>query len=253
MSRLAEFARGPIYALAFLTRLPMPSITFAPDALALASPYFPLAGLIVGSIASAVHLLAGSHLPAALTSLFTLLTIVLVTGALHEDGLADAADGFGGGLRDRARILEIMRDSRIGSYGALALLFSIGARWALLLSLPAGNFVAWLISAHVLCRWTSLPLAHWLASARPAGHGMGSQVAGQISSGSLFVGSAIAAAIVIPLLEAQAWAPGIAAVLITGLSGRFYFVRIGGVTGDCFGATNQLVEIAVLCCGVWAR
>ncbi len=240
-------------AFAFLTRLPLPAIPFDDQSLARAVKFFPLVGLAVGAAAALLHAALTPHLPGPVSALAVLLATVLTTGALHEDGLADTADAFGGGLRDRTRILAILRDSRIGSYGAIALTLSLTARLLLLSSLPPASFAAYLIAAHVLCRWSSLPLSLWLAPARSPHDGMGSRIAHRTIRASLLVGSALTLAIVIPALRLASIAPFALSLTVILLSGLFYRARLGGITGDCFGATNQLTEIAVLCCGVWQR
>jgi adenosylcobinamide-GDP ribazoletransferase len=174
---------------------------------------------------------------------------VLITGGLHEDGLADTADGFGGGW-SKEQILLILRDSRIGSYGAIALTLSLLARWLLLASLPLHHFAAYVISAHVLSRWSSIPLSYFLASARE-GDGQGARIARLTSVSSFITGTILTCTIVFFALRRAALIPAIVSVLVVTLSGIFYWRKIGGVTGDCFGATNQLTEIAVYFCGVW--
>jgi adenosylcobinamide-GDP ribazoletransferase len=173
----------------------------------------------------------------------------IVTGGLHEDGLADAADGFGGGWK-REQILEILKDSRIGSYGAIAVVFSILSRTLLIAALPSALAVQYIVAAHVLCRWTVLPLG-WLLSAARTNASQGARLARQISVLSVAIGSVFAIAVAAYLLRASALSPCLVALAVTALSGVYYQRRIGGITGDCFGATMQLTEIAVLFTGVW--
>ncbi len=236
-------------AFQFMTRLPLRALKFHPDALASAAKFFPIVGLVLGLIASVVSHVLSPHLSRPLTALLVLVFLVLATGALHEDGLADAADGFGGGW-NRGQVLAIMRDSRIGSYGTLALIFSIAARLFLLATLPLSRWMAFVVSAQVLCRWTMLPLGYWLRPARDE-DGQGARVAQKVSVAPLFIGTVFSMAIVWYFLRAEFWIPVLAASLVSLLSGLYYARRIGGVTGDCFGATNQLAEIAVYLCGVW--
>ena len=213
-------------AFQFLTRLPLRRLGQEPDALSRAAKYFPLVGLVAGLSAALIFHCLSAHLPVALAALFTVLFSVLVTGGLHEDGLADAADAFGGGW-DREQILEILKDSRIGSFGALALVFSIGARVILLANLPGSLLARYLILAHVLCRWTVLPLGFLLPPARH-NNGQGARIAHQISAFSLFVGTFLAFGLAVYLLRAAAWRPLVAASLVTALSGWYYQRRIGG-------------------------
>ena len=173
----------------------------------------------------------------------------MITSGLHEDGLADAVDGFGGGW-SAEQVLAIMRDSRIGSFGAIAITLSLLARFLLLSNLPSARFVPYVISAHVLCRWTTLPLGYFLRSAR-TGEGQGGRMAERIPGTALAIGSAITFPVVGYFMRTGSWVPIAAATVITALTGLYYQKRIGGVTGDCFGATNQLTEIAIYFCGVW--
>lgn len=237
-----------VTAFQFLTRIPMPRVTFAVDSLPRAVKFFPLVGLVVGFGAVLLQEVLPSHLGRPLVALVVIIYFVLITGCFHEDGLADCADGFGGGW-NRDQILVILKDSRIGSYGAVALVLSLLARYLLLVSLPLEHFAGYVISAHVLCRWSSLPLSYFLP---PAGEpGQGARIAKLTSLSSLIFGSVFSLAIVVLALRWSAVAPLLVTMAAVVLSGWFYFRKIGGVTGDCFGATNQLAEIAVYCCGVW--
>ena len=238
-----------VVAFQFLTRIPMPQVAFEADSLSRAIKFFPLVGLVIGSGSVFLQRMLISHLSRPLIALVLLVYLVLITGCFHEDGLADTADGFGGGWT-RDQVLLILKDSRIGSYGATALILSLLARYLLLASLPLEHFAAYVISAHVLCRWSSLPLSYFLSSAREQ-DGQGARVAKLTSPASLVFGSVFTLAIVAFALRWSALAPLLLTTLVVVLSGWIYFRKIGGVTGDCFGATNQLTEIAVYFCGVW--
>jgi adenosylcobinamide-GDP ribazoletransferase len=237
-------------AFQFLTRIPMPSIAFEADSLSRATKFFPLVGLVIGSGALVLRKLLELHLNRSLVALLVLIYLVLITGCLHEDGLADTADGFGGG-QTKEQILAIFRDSRIGSYGATALVLSLLARYLLLASLPLEHFAAYVISSQVLCRWSALPLSYFLAPAREQ-DGQGARIARLTSLASLIFGSIFGFAVVAIALRWSAAAPVLVAIITVLLSGLFYARELGGVTGDCFGATSQLTEIAVYFCGVWA-
>ena len=192
-----------------------------------------------------------SHLGRPLVAVIVLVYLVLITGCLHEDGLADTADGLGGGWT-REQILLIFKDSRIGTYGATALILSLLARYSLLTLLPMEHFAAYVISAQVLARWSSLPLSYFLPPARE-GDGQGARIAKLTSLPSLIFGSALTFLIVGFALRWLALAPLLMALVAVLLTGWLYLRKIGGVTGDCFGATTQLTEIAVYFCGVWTR
>ncbi len=122
----------------------------------------------------------------------------------------------------------------------------------LLASLPGEEVARYLIVACTLCRWTVLPLSYFLPAAREQ-DGQGARIARGIRKGSLLGGSLFALVVAGWLLRWEAIAPVAAAVLFAWGSGRFYLRKIGGVTGDCFGATTQLTEVAIYVCGVWAR
>jgi adenosylcobinamide-GDP ribazoletransferase len=246
MTRILE---DILAAFQFLTRLPLVRLNYKPDALVRAAKFFPLVGIAVGAGGAGIYGLLSPHLPAAIVALLIVLFATLVTGGLHEDGLADAADAFGGGW-NRQQILEIMKDSRVGSYGALAIVFSVAGRILLLTHLPSACLIQYVISADVLCRWTMLPLAAALPGARETA-GEGARIAGKVTGVSLVVGTLFAFGVVGYLLRMSAAKPITAALIVMLLSGLFYKHRIGGITGDCFGATSQLTLVAVYLCGVW--
>lgn len=243
-------------AVQFLTRVPVPSQPYAADSLARSVKFFPLVGALVGGSAAMLHLLIAPHLSRTIAAVCVLVYLVPVTGCLTEDGLADAADGFGGG-RDREHILTILRDSRIGTYGATALGFSLFGRVLLISSLPLVQVVPYLVVAHVLCRWTTLPLSYFLPAARPnradGFDGQGARIARLTSTATLVVGTLFSFAVAATLLRAHAIGPILCVTGLTLLTGLYYKRRIGGITGDCFGATIQLAEIGVYLCGAWTR
>ena len=246
--RLPRFAVDIAVAFQFLTRLPLPEVEFAPDGLARSVKYFPLVGLVVGAGAALLEKLLAPHLGRPASAIAVLLYLVLITGCLHEDGLTDVADSLGGWNPEQR--LTILRDSRIGAYGAAALVLSLLSRAVLLAGLPLEHFTAYLISAHVLCRWSTLPLSYYLPAARES-EGQGARIASLTSASSLIVGSVFTIVTVMVALRRAAIAPVLSAIAIPLLSSFFYVRKFGGVTGDCFGATNQLTEIAVYLCGVW--
>lgn len=235
-ARLAEAQ----LALMLLTRLPAGRLPDAPP-LARTVWAFPLVGLAVGLV-GALALLAAQALglPPGIAAGLALAAMMLATGALHEDGLADVADGFGGG-RDAAQKLAIMRDSRIGSYGTLALTVSVGLRWQALAVLgPAA-----LIAAAVLSRGGLPALMRALPPARPDGLGRstGDGVTGLSALTSALIAAALALALLGPLNAAAALiAATLGAALIAHLARR----QIGGQTGDVLGAAQQAAEIAAL-------
>lgn len=233
-ARLAELQ----LALMMLTRLPAGRLQVAP-ALGASVWAFPLVGALVGAISAVVLLLAEAlGVDPALAAGLALASGVLVTGGLHEDGLADCADGFGGG-RERARKLEIMRDSRIGSYGALALVLAFGFRWQALALVAAQGHAAMALIALGISSRAGLGLAlHLMPAARS--DGMGKSAAG-------VSGAAAGAAVAFGVLALLALG-GPAAILWIGLAqasfGWLAWRQIGGQTGDVLGALVVLGEIA---------
>ena len=244
MKTLRQFAA----AVQFMTRIPVPSFHFDNDLVLGGAKFYPLVGALVALGAIAIERGLQMHLPASIVAIVVLTYLVVITGGFHEDGLADTGDALGGGWT-RERMLTIMHDSRIGSFGTLAVCLSLLARWALLSVMPSERFPLYMLAAHVLSRWSTLPLGTLLDSAR--GDGLGAKLAHKISPASAAIGTLLAFAIVGWALKSQALIPIAAVSLITMLSGWYYRSQIGGVTGDCFGATNQLSEIAVYFCGIW--
>ena len=140
---------------------------------------FPLVGALVGASGALLHAALLKFLPTSTCALLTLVYFSFITNAFHEDGLADAFDGFGGGWT-RERALEIMRDSRVGTFGALALIFLALAKYDFLSSLAPSSLWRWLIVAHTAARWTAMPLCLWLPYAREQGQGKTRRAASEL-------------------------------------------------------------------------
>jgi adenosylcobinamide-GDP ribazoletransferase len=236
-------------AFAFLTRLPIPG-RMAARPLAVAVRCFPLVGLVVGLVGGAVYALGLKlDLPMLGAALFAIAATGLLTGALHEDGLADSADGLAGG-QDRDRRLAIMSDSHIGSYGVLALIVSVMARASLLAGLPAAHGVAALIGAHALARAAMALVMARGTAAKSSGLGA---AAGKPAEGGALVALAIAAIIAWIALGPVVAAIALVAILaIAWAMARLGKRLIGGYTGDILGAVEQLSEIAALAVAVAA-
>jgi adenosylcobinamide-GDP ribazoletransferase len=237
-----------LVAIQFLTRLPVPAAPeLPPDALAESARFFPVVGAIVGLGAIAIDLLVRPHADRNVSVVLILIYLVIVTGGLHEDGLADAVDGFGGGWA-KDRVLTIMRDPNIGSFGAIAIGCSLLARFVFLTSLPTTSFYSVLLAGQVLSRWATLPLAHWLPPARNE-RGQGARMARKTSKTSLIVATACMVMIVRLACGLAAIAMIAVACGMAVLTGVYYRRRIDGITGDCLGATCQLTECAVYLTG----
>ena len=237
-------ARDIALALSLLSRLPLRCTCFARGARAAWA--YPLAGLVVGGLAALGGLVAlWCGLPAPIAALVVLALGIVSTGAMHEDGLADSADGLWGGWT-RARRLEIMRDSHIGSYGVIALCLSLAARgvalWLLFAQSPAAG-VTGVLAAAALSRAAMTGVMAALPHARSDGL---SHAQGRPPVAAVLLGLGLAIGVALILTGGA----GVWAVLwvgvVTGAVAALAHARIGGQTGDILGATQQVVEIAVL-------
>ncbi|MFC2969109.1 adenosylcobinamide-GDP ribazoletransferase [Acidimangrovimonas pyrenivorans] len=227
-------------ALMLLTRFPAGRIAGPAPGLAASAWAWPLAGLAVGGLSALVWSAAsGLGLSPLVAALLAVAAAVVATGGMHEDGLADLADGCGG--RDPARRLEIMRDSRIGSYGVLALILSIGLRAAAMAgTAPGGRVVPALIALAVASRAGMALWARLLPPARSDGLGHG---AARIAPGAVAVALGLAGAALLALMAGAAFPLAVALLAGGGAVAAFARSRIGGQTGDVLGAAQQLAEI----------
>jgi adenosylcobinamide-GDP ribazoletransferase len=239
-ARAAAEAAAFLRAVGFLTRLPTPA--WATGDMAAALRYLPAVGALVGAVAAAALATAATVLPVAPAVLLSIAATCLLTGALHEDGLADTFDAIA--AASAARALEIMRDSRIGAHGALALGLVLALKATALAAMPLGLAAAALVAGHASSRLSSLVVIATSRYARPAGTA-GFAAAG-LPSGGLAVATATAAATLLGLLILAGGGATLAAILGLAaghLAARAAFERrIGGYTGDCLGATQQLSE-----------
>jgi adenosylcobinamide-GDP ribazoletransferase len=241
-------------ALAFLTALPARALGRGNNEnpnFSRGARVFPLVGALiglVGGIAIAICVMFG--LPPLVTSALAITTVVLATGAFHEDGLADTADGFGGGTT-AARKLEIMDDSRIGTFGTVALILSLVLRIvALAAILPAGTgrAVAALIAAEAASRGAMVRLWHELPAARPGGMGERTGPPGQEAMLIALIGAVIIVVLaIVPTFGLWAALVGVAVVILVAFGfARLTAHQIGGQTGDTLGACQQVTVVAFL-------
>jgi adenosylcobinamide-GDP ribazoletransferase len=250
-----NYACDVLRALAFLSRIPVPQSVFDGDDgnLGRVAGTFPIAGLLIALPASlALLVLLAVHADPLMAALIALAVQTLTSGALHEDGLSDTADGLGGG-RDRERALAIMKDSRIGTYGAIALILSFGLRAAALAAiarevapLPA---TLTMLAAAVVSR--AALVWHWsvLPAAKPDGVAASAGQPGNLERrAALVTGTLIAAVLLLPAAGLKAL---IGSLLVAGLCALSFSVhvrrRLSGHTGDTIGATQQICEIATFC------
>ncbi|MEO6278050.1 adenosylcobinamide-GDP ribazoletransferase [Roseateles sp.] len=242
-----------LVALQFLTRLPVRLSRFEPGWLNDCVRHFPLVGALVGAVGAAV-LVGASHLwPAWAAAVLALAATVALTGGFHEDGLADTFDALGGVVpRDKA--LAIMKDSRIGSYGALALGLSLLLRAALLAVLaarPMLGAVAALLASHALARAAAVGVMVSLPYGGDAEHAKAKPLALAVAPRNFVIALGWCGLLVIALAAVGVYVPKLgaavaAATLVALLMRQWLKRRLGGYTGDGLGATEQLAEIAVL-------
>ena len=234
-----------LLALQFLTRLHLPfEVAFTPQAQAASPRWYALVGVVIGAIMAVVLWGALALWPPVVAVLVALAAQLLVTGALHEDGFADACDGLGG-VRPRARVLEIMRDSRIGTYGVLGLGLMLAGRVAVLVALPVSALPFVMIAGHAASRASMLWVMASSSYVRDKGAATGvSERLDQRAVLTCFVTAGLA---MVPLLFVV---PPMAILLgLAGLAGGHYAMRrrfetrLGGYTGDCLGAVQQCSEI----------
>ena len=240
-------------AVMFYTRLPCPAwVGHEPDQLNRATVYFPLIGWLVAAGTAAVYWGAAQLWPPVVAVLLSTGAGVLLTGAFHEDGLADVCDGFGGGWT-RERILDIMKDSRVGTYGLVGLGLVLAIKVAALSGTAPGarlSVPVLLAVAHPLSRLTALTFVRTLPYARAdLADGKAKPVAQSMPNGRLAVAALLGLA---PLLALAAWQqrPAYLWVLLPLLIlqlvlGRWFGKWLGGYTGDCLGATQQLAEALI--------
>jgi adenosylcobinamide-GDP ribazoletransferase len=246
-------------AIAFLTRFPIPpSYNFGAEDVGKSTLFFPLVGIGLGAVQLAfLQLLKfggvsfDTNLKAILAAILLLIINALATGALHFDGLADMADGFGGGC-DKEKILLIMRDSLIGSYGATALilliLLKVTAIAALIQTPDAQKF---LILAPMFGRWATVPFGKFMPYARTSG-GLGNSVTDYVGWTEIFGATLIVLGAIFFLSD---WKNSLICWLIVCLTtvyvARLCLKKIGGVTGDTLGANTEICEAFVLLTAVF--
>ncbi|WP_380875441.1 adenosylcobinamide-GDP ribazoletransferase [Sphingomonas sp. DBB INV C78] len=229
--------RGLVIAIQFLTRIPTPQLrNFDVAEMPAAIRWFPAVGLLIGASVTGAWLL-GARIDPWAAGLFGLVTWVLVTGALHLDGLGDMADALGASHRDPERLLAVMKDPHVGSFGVLALILQCAAK-LVLLALLASRVGPWpLIVVPALARIGPLGWTRWLP---PLGSGMAERFAWAVRPIDIaFWAAAAIAAFVL-------WPPLAIAAPLTILWALWLKRRIGGISGDCHGAGIELIETALL-------
>lgn len=233
-----DYSTRFLLALGFYTRCPVPRHLDYRQ-LAQAAVFLPIIGWLVGALSGLMFFLAEGFWPQTTAALLALVAGILATGAFHEDGFADVCDGFGGGY-GKQRILEIMKDSAIGTYGALGLLLMLALKVSLLATLPAA-IVPWLLVAgHSFSRWMPLLLMRRYHYARDEN----SKSAGAMfrPDAAALLASWACALLPFSLLPAPMLLATIPVVLTALALGAYFNRHIGGYTGDCLGACQQAAE-----------
>jgi adenosylcobinamide-GDP ribazoletransferase len=228
-------------AIQFLTVVPIGRHD-APPANRLGRAYFPLVGALIGLPAGVIYVLAAPHLGRLFAAAAAVATVAVLTGGLHLDGLADAADGLlGGGTAERR--LEIMRDPRVGSFGVIALVLVLVSDVSLLSTMSPARAMAGLLVAGAISRLAVLAVILSIPHARS--DGLGVAVAGGHRARDLAVGALLT--VIVCLIDPRRSAVAVAlAMIATLLVVRFAQRRIGGATGDVYGACSELCQLAVL-------
>ena len=246
-----------LLALQFLTRVPVHTSVFDAAELNHSARYFPVIGALVGAIGALVFWVAAHLWPQPVAVLLSMAATVWLTGGFHEDGLADTCDGLGGAV-SRERALAIMKDSRIGSYGALGLVLMLGLKAALLNAQgPIMRTACAIVVAHAVSRVAPVVLLALLPYAGDLEHAKAKPMAQQVHRAdvgiALLLAGAVAAALAVPLGTAPTLAALGAATLATAAMRRWLRRRLGGYTGDTLGATQQGTEAALLLalCAAW--
>jgi adenosylcobinamide-GDP ribazoletransferase len=241
-----------LLAVQFLTRIPVPGLdgltaATAKAGLAKSVVWFPMVGALVGAITAVTMIAADSLWPRMIAVLIALIIEARITGAFHEDAVADFCDGFGGGMTAE-RIHEIMKDSRIGSYGALGLALAVALRVALLCTLPNALVLPALIASAGFGRYLAVCLMAIIPPLVQAG-GLAKDVGAQVSKGQLAIASVLAVAVVAPfaIVMPIAFASMLVLSLLFLIWFRQYLLRhLGGVTGDCLGFGVYVGQLLLL-------
>jgi adenosylcobinamide-GDP ribazoletransferase len=230
-------------ALMFFTRIPCPKwVDHSEEYLNKSSKYFPIVGIIVGSISALVYWLCQLILPLEIALIFSMIASILTTGAFHEDGFADVCDGFGGGWT-KEKILLIMKDSRLGTFGVVGLGLILLLKWSTLRYFPVNTLVIVLISGHAISRLNAVSLIYTDRYARDDESSKSKPLATRMSSGELIFSILFGLAPIALFKNANVLLALLPLLLIRWYFSRYFKKWIGGYTGDCLGAVQQVSEV----------
>lgn len=230
-------------AVAYFTRVPAPRwVGYDPAWLQAAPRYFPLVGALVGGAGAVVWWASARVLPGPIAIVLSMIATILLTGAFHEDGFADVCDGFGGGW-DKAQVLAIMKDSRIGAFGAIGVVLILGLKAVTLAYVPKNYVIGVLIASHAISRWAAATMLFTHVYVREDAMTKAKPIATQLGVGAWSVATVLGLAPLVLLPLRFAWAV-LPVALVRWTMGRWFARRIGGYTGDCLGALQQVSEVA---------
>jgi len=232
--------RGFFVGLQFLTQLPIRTDRLTPREIADSYYFYPVIGFLIGVGAVMLRRISVMAFPASFSITLVLAFLLWISGGLHDDGLADVADGIGGGWTPQER-LTIMKDSRIGAFGTSILILAVLAKYSALTSMNPTRLDASIITAQILGRWAFLPMGFFN---RPAREGLGSEFMKGLTVKAVVIGTLLSSSAAVLLCRRQGTLALALAVAVIALASVYFRRRLGGVTGDCFGATFQFVEIA---------
>jgi len=232
-----------LFALSHLSRLPVPAVPFREESLGRSTAFFPLVGLLFGLILAVFWWLAGWLFPSQVIAAMIVVGLVVLTGGIHLDGFMDSVDGLFSG-RPRERKLEIMRDSRVGAFGVLAVVCLFLLKFTLLLGLSANVLFEMLLLVPVLSRWGMTFAIFTFPYARPEGLGKLHTI--YTGKKELLLATFTAAVVAgFTLGPAGLWLMALSGAL-TLLLGKAVTVELGGLTGDVYGAINEMLEVVLL-------
>ena len=232
-------------AVTVLTRLPVPRwVSFNSDYLGASSRYFPLVGLGVGVIVALVYTACLVVFTKELSILFSMVIGVLVTGAFHEDGFADSCDGFGAG-GEKSQIITIMKDSRVGTYGVVGLVLLLAIKFFVLVSYPIESIAFVMVLAHGVSRLVSVSFMYNCEYVQDDSLSKVNSLADKIGAKALLFSLVSVLPLFLGLSVGQVIILVAGLLIFRYLAEAYLYKRIGGYTGDCLGAVQQLAEVLV--------
>ncbi|WP_430815035.1 adenosylcobinamide-GDP ribazoletransferase [Carboxylicivirga sp. RSCT41] len=232
-------------AFGFFTRIPIPfKIAFSQENLNRCNRYLPIVGLLVGSITALVFYLASLFLPGTVAVILSMITSVLLTGAFHEDGFADVCDAFGGGWT-RERILLIMKDSRVGAYGAIGIFLLLLLKFVAINEIQADLVIKSIISSHVISRLMAVWTMHSLNYVREDESSKSKPITKSLQNKDLALAFMLSLPVLLLFGDALYFVVLLPAFIAKFWLERYFKKWIGGYTGDCLGSIQQVTEVVI--------